>query len=89
MHINEKIDLMGGKLVETVENLQEIKNSEENYNRSIGEILSVALHYCDTLMTIKDLSKKISLSFYKEEILKQLNLIEEFIDLTSDIKKVS
>ncbi len=86
MHINDKLDSMGVQLVETVETLQKIKNSNDPYSKSIGEILAVALHYCNTIMTIKDLSKKVSLSFYKDEILKQIRLIDEFLELTSDIK---
>lgn len=86
MHINDKLDSMGIQLVETVETLQKIKNSNDPYNKSISEILAVALHYCNTIMTIKDLSKKVSLSFYKDEILKQIRLIDEFLELTSDIK---
>lgn len=85
MHINDRLSIISSQLVETVENLQQVKNRDDIYSRNINEILAVALHYCNTLMTIKDLSKKISLSFYKEDISKQLFLIEEFIELTSDI----
>lgn len=86
MHINDKLDLMGVQLVETVETLQKIKNSNDPYNKSISEILAVALHYCNTIITIKDISKKISLTLYKEDIVKQIRLIDEFIELTQDIR---
>lgn len=86
MHINDKLDLMGIQLVKTVETLQKIKNSNDPYNKSISEILAVALHYCNTIITMKDISKKISLTLYKEDIVKQLRLIDEFIELTQDIR---
>lgn len=85
MHINEKLNLVGCELVNTVELLQEILSKNES-DESIKEILLVALHYCSTIMTMKELSQRISLSLYKDDIKKQLALIDEFIYLTSDLK---
>ncbi len=87
MHINEKLDLIGSQLVERVEELQKVKI--KNNDKSINEILAVALHYCTIIVTMKDLSKKISLSLYKNEINQQIKLIDEFIEITEDLKIVT
>lgn len=84
MHINDKLDLIGSQLVNRVEELQKVKI--KNNDKSINEILAVALHYCTIIVTMKELSKKISLSFYKNEISQQIKLIDEFIEITEDIK---
>jgi hypothetical protein len=84
MHINEKLDLIGSQLVNRVEELQKVKI--KNNDKSINEILAVALHYCTIIVTMKELSKKISLSLYKNEISQQIKLIDEFIEITEDIK---
>lgn len=88
MHINEKLNILGMELVKTVEVLQEILKKNES-DKSIKEILLVALHYCTTIMTMKEISKKISLTLYKDDIKKQLTLIDEFIYLTSDFRIVA
>jgi len=84
MHINDKLDLIGSQLVNRVEELQKVKI--KNNDKSINEILAVALHYCSIIATMKELSKKISLSLYKNEIIQQLKLIDYFIEITEDIK---
>ncbi len=84
MHINDKLDLIGSQLVNRVEELQKVKI--KNNDKSINEILAVALHYCTIIVTMKELSKKISLSLYKNEISQQIKLIDEFIEITEDIK---
>lgn len=84
MHINDKLDLIGSQLVNRVEELQKVKI--KNNDKSINEILAVALHYCTIIATMKELSKKISLSLYKNEISQQIKLIDEFIEITEDIK---
>ncbi len=85
MNIINKLDSIADKLINIVENLQLLVLKDDPYTKNIKEILSVALHYCHVVITIKDIAKKNDIAIYKDDIKQQLGLIEEFIDLTEDI----
>lgn len=89
MHIVEKLDQVADKLVVIVENLQELRSHEDDYKSNIQELLAIALHYCNVIVTTKELAENNNLSQYKEDIIKQLKYIEDFIMLTEDLSFVA
>lgn len=89
MHIVEKLDQVADKLVVIVENLQELRSQEDDYKSNIQELLAIALHYCNVIVTTKELAEQNNLSAYKNEIIKQIKYIEDFIMLTEDLSFVS
>jgi uncharacterized coiled-coil DUF342 family protein len=88
MHIVDKLDKMADSLVSVVENLQELKRKESDLNGNIQELLSIALHYCNLIVTTKELAASHNLLPYKDDIMKQIRFIEEFIKLTEDLSFV-
>lgn len=89
MHIVEKLDQVADKLVVIVENLQDLRNHEDDYSSNIQELLAIALHYCNVIVTTKELAEKNNLSAYKHDIIKQIKYIEDFIMLTEDLSFVA
>jgi hypothetical protein len=89
MHIVEKLDQVADKLVIIVENLQELRSHEDDYKSNIQELLAIALHYCNVIVTTKELAEHNNLSQYKEDIIKQLKYIEDFIMLTEDLSFIA
>lgn len=89
MHIVEKLDQVADKLVVIVENLQDLRSQEDDYTSNIQELLAIALHYCNVIVTTKELAEHNNLSFYKNDIVKQIKYIEDFIMLTEDLSFVS
>jgi hypothetical protein len=89
MHIVEKLDQVADKLVVIVENLQELRSQEDDYKSNIQELLAIALHYCNVIVTTKELAEQNNLSAYKNDIIKQIKYIEDFIMLTEDLSFVS
>lgn len=89
MHIVEKLDQVADKLVVIVENLQELRSQEDDYKSNIQELLAIALHYCNVIVTTKELAEHNNLSAYKNDIIKQIKYIEDFIMLTEDLSFVS
>ncbi len=89
MHIVEKLDQVADKLVVIVENLQDLRSQEDDYTSNIQELLAIALHYCNVIVTTKELAEKNNLSSYKNDIIKQIKYIEDFIMLTEDLSFVS
>jgi uncharacterized coiled-coil DUF342 family protein len=89
MHIVEKLDQVADKLVVIVENLQELRSQEDDYKSNIQELLAIALHYCNVIVTTKELAEHNNLSAYKNDIVKQIKYIEDFIMLTEDLSFVS
>lgn len=89
MHIVEKLDQVADKLVVIVENLQELRYQEDDYKSNIQELLAIALHYCNVIVTTKELAEQNNLSSYKNDIIKQIKYIEDFIMLTEDLSFVA
>lgn len=89
MHIVEKLDQVADKLVVIVENLQDLRSQEDDYKSNIQELLAIALHYCNVIVTTKELAEQNNLSAYKNDIIKQIKYIEDFIMLTEDLSFVS
>jgi uncharacterized coiled-coil DUF342 family protein len=89
MHIVEKLDQVADKLVVIVENLQELRSQEDDYKSNIQELLAIALHYCNVIVTTKELAEHNNLSAYKNDIVKQIKYIEDFIMLTEDLSFVA
>lgn len=89
MHIVEKLDQVADKLVVIVENLQELRYQEDDYKSNIQELLAIALHYCNVIVTTKELAEHNNLSAYKNDIVKQIKYIEDFIMLTEDLSFVA
>jgi hypothetical protein len=89
MHIVEKLDQVADKLVVIVENLQDLRSQEDDYTSNIQELLAIALHYCNVIVTTKELAEHNNLSSYKNDIIKQIKYIEDFIMLTEDLSFVS
>lgn len=89
MHIVEKLDEVADKLVVIVENLQELRSQEDDYKSNIQELLAIALHYCNVIVTTKELAEQNNLSAYKNDIVKQIKYIEDFIMLTEDLSFVA
>jgi len=89
MHIVEKLDQVADKLVVIVENLQELRSQEDDYKSNIQELLAIALHYCNVIVTTKELAEHNNLSAYKNDIVKQIKYIEDFIMLTEDLSFVT
>lgn len=89
MHIVQKLDQVADKLVVIVENLQELRYQEDDYKSNIQELLAIALHYCNVIVTTKELAEQNNLSSYKNDIIKQIKYIEDFIMLTEDLSFVA
>lgn len=89
MHIVDKLDQVADKLVVIVENLQELRSQEDDYKSNIQELLAIALHYCNVIVTTKELAEQNNLSAYKNDIIKQIKYIEDFIMLTEDLSFVA
>lgn len=89
MHIVEKLDEVADKLVVIVENLQELRSQEDDYTSNIQELLAIALHYCNVIVTTKELAEQNNLTAYKNDIVKQIKYIEDFIMLTEDLSFVA
>ncbi len=89
MHIVKKLDNVADSLVIIVEKLQLLKKNEKDSGGNIQQLLTIALHYCNIIVTTKELAKNHNLHPYKEEIIKQLNFIENFIELTEDLSFIT
>lgn len=89
MHIVDKLDQVADKLVVIVENLQELRSQEDDYKSNIQELLAIALHYCNVIVTTKELAEQNNLAAYKNDIIKQIKYIEDFIMLTEDLSFVA
>jgi len=85
MHISEKLDELADKLVVIVENLQYLRKKDEAYSGNIQELLAIALHYCNIIVTTQEIAETTDILPYRDEITKQLRFIEDFILLTEDI----
>lgn len=88
MHILDKLDSMADDLVSVVEQLQGLKKQDPDTSGNIQELLTISLHYCNLIVTTKELAKNHNLTPYKNEIVKQIRFIEEFITLTEDLSFV-